>query len=116
MSRRAGILLGTLALLAAAAPTRAVAAQSWRSFDVSRQLVDTTPVLVRLDYEIGNLTVRPAAGTTLYNAHLRYDAERAQPRYEFTPATRTLRLGVERRPGGRARDGDAGELRIELTR
>lgn len=83
--------------------------------DVSRQLGDTTPVLVRLEYEVGTLSVRPAAPNILYDAHVRYDAERAQPLYEFTPATRTLRLGVERRAGGSSRDRTAGELRLELT-
>ena len=107
---------GALALASVALPAHRAGAQSWRSFDVSRQLADTTPVLVRLEYEIGNLSVRPATGGLLYGAHLRYDAERAMPRYEFTPATRTLRLGVERRTGATARDGDAGELRVELTR
>ena len=107
---------GVAALASVALPARHAGAQSWRSFDVSRQLVDTTPVLVRLEYEIGNISVRPAAGGLLYGAHLRYDAERATPRYEFTPATRTLRLGVEKRAGAPARSGEAGELRVELTR
>lgn len=118
LPRRAAALAaaGMLALASVALPMRHAGAQSWRSFDVSRQLLDTTPVLVRLEYEIGRLSVRPTTGSLLYGAHLRYDAERASPRYEFTPATRTLRLGVERRAGARARNGDAGELRVELTR
>lgn len=91
-------------------------AQSWRTLDVSRQLADTAPMLVRLEYEIGTLTLRPAASTVLYGARLRYDAAKAQPVYEFTPATRMLRLGVERRQGGQGKDGEAGELRLELTR
>lgn len=107
---------GVLALASVVLPAHRAGAQSWRNFDVSRQLADTTPVLVRLDYEIGTLSVRPTTGGLLYGAHLRYDAERAQPRYEFTPATRTLRLGVEKRSGANARNGDAGELRVELTR
>lgn len=107
---------GALALVMVALPAHRAGAQSWRSFDVSRQLADTTPVLVRLEYEIGTISVRPATGGLLYGAHLRYDAERATPHYEFTPTTRTLRLGVERRSGATARNGDAGELRVELTR
>lgn len=113
----ARVTAGVVALASVALPVRGAGAQSWRNFDVSRQLVDTTPVLVRLDYEIGALSVRPATGGLLYGAHLRYDAERASPRYEFTPATRTLRLGVEKRAGATAaRNGNAGELRVELTR
>jgi hypothetical protein len=117
MSARAsvGVAAAVLALLGAAVPARA-AAQSWRNLDVSRALNDTTPVVVRLEYEIGNVSVRPAAGAMMYGVHLRYDAGRAKPLYEFTPATRTLRFGVERRAGGSSRDGDAGELRVELTR
>jgi hypothetical protein len=107
---------GALALVLAAAPARGAGAQSWRTFDVIRQLHDTTPVVVRLVYETGNVSVRPAVGGVMYGAHLRYDAERARPRYEYTPATRTLRLEIERRSGGPTRDGDAGELRVELTR
>jgi len=114
--RATALAAGALALASVALPVHHAGAQSWRNFDVSRQLTDTTPVLVRLDYEIGTLSVRPATGGLLYGAHLRYDAERANPRYEFTPATRTLRLGVERRAGATARNGDAGELRVELTR
>lgn len=117
MSARAAVraIAAALALATGTVPADA-SAQSWRNLDVSRGLHDTTPVLVRLEYEIGNVAVRPAPGGVMYGVHLRYDAERAKPLYEFTPATRTLRFGVERRAGGTSRDGDAGELRVELTR
>ena len=118
MTCRAGVraLASRLAAATVAAPA-AAGAQSWRTFDVSRQLHDSTPLLVRLEYEAGTLAVHAAQSPVLYNARLRYDAERTQPRYDYTPATRTLRLGMQKRAEGLSLErGEAGELRVELTR
>jgi hypothetical protein len=93
-----------------------LAAQSWRTLDVSRQLHDSTPLLVRLEHTAGSLDLGAADTPLLYVAHLRYNAERVQPVYAFTPATRTLRVGTARRDDSRSLDEkSAGELRVGLT-
>lgn len=121
MTRGAYLRRALAAVLAVAAPATAApavaGAQSWRTFDVSRQLHDSTPLLVRLEYEAGALAVHAAQTPVLYAARLRYDAARSQPRYDYTPATRTLRLGMQKRAEGLALErGEAGELRVELSR
>jgi hypothetical protein len=114
--RRRTRLLRALAAVLLAAPA-AAGAQSWRTFDVSRQLHDSTPLLVRLEYEAGSLAVHAAQTPVLYSARLRYDAALTQPRYDYTPATRTLRLGLQKRAEGLSLErGEAGELRVELSR
>ena len=112
MSRRIARGAFALALMAPAA----LAAQSWRTLDVSRQMHDSTPLVVRLEYSAGSLDLGVADTPLLYAAHLRYNAERLQPVYTFTAATRTLRLGTSRRDDSRALDDKSvGELRLDLT-
>lgn len=106
-----------VALALAIVPTVAGAQSSWRTFDVSRQLLDSSPLLVRLEYEAGALAVHAASSPLLYAARLRYDAAKTQPVYGYTPATRTLRLGLQKRADGiSVDDEEAGELRLDLTR
>lgn len=102
--------------LALVALARIATAQSWRSFDVSRQAADSAPFSVNVSYGVGRVILRPDRARNLYDAHLRYDGERAEPVYRFDRSTRTLDLGVRfpERAGSWRRD-HGGELRLTLS-
>jgi hypothetical protein len=104
-------------LVAAAALPTVLAAQSWRTFDISRQQRDTMPMSVRLMYGAGRLQVTPGAERNLFEVHMRYDAERADPFYRFDAATRALELGVRNiSVRNTLRDPKGHELNLALTR
>jgi hypothetical protein len=95
-----------------------LAAQSWRSLDVARQLPDTAPTAVQVVYGTGMFGLRGTTNPLLYHMRLRYDASRTQPRHSFDPATRKLQVGVEKsdvRFTGRG-DNESGQLQLELSR
>jgi hypothetical protein len=98
-----------------------LAAQSWRTLEVSRQLHDTSAVSVSLSYGAGRLNVRSGAPALLYSMSLRYDAQRGSPTHAFDADSHALRLGVKSqnvRFGDDEKDGDnkSSEMRLELTR
>jgi hypothetical protein len=98
--------------------TSGVAAQSWRTLDVSRQLTDSAATSVQVVYGTGSFGVRGTANPLLYHMQLRYDATRAQPRHVFDTVSRKLQIGVrksELRFTGR-NDGNCGHLQLELSR
>ena len=108
----------TAALLCAAlsGSPRPAEAQELRSVDVARQLHDSAPMLVRVRYAAGKLALRAAETPVLYRMQLAYLAEAVRPLYSFTAATRTLRVGVEKRgvhiPGGER----TGDMHLDLAR
>ena len=116
MRAEAGTLLGCLAAGALAATP--LAAQSWRSLDVARQLSDTAATAVQVVYGTGMFGLRGSSNPLLYHMRLRYDASKTQPRHSFDPATRKLQVGVEKsdvRFTGR-KDDESGQLQLELSR
>jgi hypothetical protein len=112
----------SLAALAAAAlllaPVGAQAQDSplWRTVDIARQLRDSQPQRIRVQYGAGRVDVRGSADPLLYNMHLRYDERRAAPVHRYDAAARSAVLGLETRDGAQRfgeRD-DSGELRLVL--
>ena len=112
-----------LLVIALAAPLLAAGAQSeprWRSLDVSRQLRDTAPLRIKVQYGAGRVDVRGTDAALLYDMHLRYDEQRAAPLHRYDPEQRAALLGLEPRTanarvasGGRT---ESGELRLLLPR
>lgn len=111
----------TLAL-AGLAPLTTASAQDdalWRSVDISRQLRDSQPQRIRVQYAAGHVDVRASADPLLYALHLRYDERTAQPVHRYDADQRLAVLGVEARDDdGRSlrAGGRAGELRLALPR
>jgi hypothetical protein len=67
-------------------------------------------------YAAGKLALRAADSAVLYRMQLAYLPDAVRPLYSFTPATRTLRVGVEKR-GVRVPNGEhAGDLHLDLAR
>lgn len=86
----------TIAALAALLPGPA-AAQEWREFRAARQAGGMSSLEVELVYGAGRLDVVPSETPFLYDAHIRYDADRFEPVRGWT------------------REGDRGRLRLALT-
>ncbi len=108
------------ALLLCANVLGAQAAPSWRAVDVSRQLRDTTPQRVKVQYTAGSVDVRGTSDPLLYNMHLRYDESRAVPLHRYDAEQRSVLLGIESRGSGMRNTssgrGESGELRLTLPR
>lgn len=112
-----------LLLIAVSLPLVTAGAQAearWRSLDVSRQLRDTAPQRIKVQYGAGRVDVRGTDAALLYDMHLRYDEQRAAPLHRYDPEQRSAVLGLERRSvtsavssGGRSESGD---LRLLLPR
>ena len=108
-----GLVLACLALAAAPAASRA---QEWRTLEVSRQVRDTQPLRVRVTYGAGELGLRRANASQLYEMRVRYNALRSEPVHAFDSAARTLRLGVQRASSRGEGDRDqAGTLQLALS-
>jgi hypothetical protein len=89
----------------------------WRSVDVSRQLQDSLPQRIHVQYGAGKVDVRGSAEPLLYAMHLRYDERRATPVHRYDAAARRAVLGLESRGNGLRISGDrddTGELRLAL--
>jgi hypothetical protein len=112
-----------LGILMLCAPLLSAAAQSdprWRSLDVSRQLRDTAPQRIKVQYDAGRVDVRPTDAALLFGMHLRYDELRASPVHRHDAEQRSTVLGLESRgnafPASSSRHEDSGELRVVLPR
>jgi hypothetical protein len=110
-----------VAALALALPVAASAqgGDSWRSYNVSRQLHDTTAQRIKVQYGAGRVDVRATDDPLLYGMHLRYDELRASPVHRHDPEQRSTVLGLERRRAARSSstgDSESGELRLLLPR
>lgn len=110
-ARRARDAALALALLAPAA-----GAQELRTVEFARQLRDTLPLAVRVDYSTGKIVVHGAEQPLLYQMQLAYDPRRAEPVYRYEPASRTLHVGARRGDGEDAGSAAAPELRLDLAR
>ncbi|MDQ2668400.1 MAG: cell wall-active antibiotics response protein [Gemmatimonadota bacterium] len=95
---------------------RAQSAPLWRNVDISRQLRDTAPQRIRVQYGAGRVDVRGTSDPTLYAMHLRYDEARSTPLHRYDAAQHSTALGLESRGGTRMSGGEAGELRLTLAR
>ncbi|HEX5970614.1 MAG TPA: hypothetical protein VFY85_01740 [Gemmatimonadaceae bacterium] len=115
MIRSLGVL-ATAALLLAPHGAQAQDSPLWRTVDIARQLHDSEPQRIRVQYGAGRVDVRGSADPLLYNMHLRYDERRAAPVHRYDAAARSAVLGLETRDGAQRfgdRD-DSGELRLVL--
>lgn len=97
LDRRRAMRLGAAALLIISAGAAPAEAQTWRTLTSSRQLSGSEPVSVNVEYGAGELALRPADGSLLYQMDLRYDEEHFSPVTEFDATRRVLRLGAKGR-------------------
>jgi hypothetical protein len=113
--RAAGALVLLAPLGACEMPPRDAAAgeHSWRTLEVARQLADTAPVRVRVDYRAGQLDVHRADAALLYDLSLRYDESRTEPLHALDSGGHVLELGVRTRDD---RGAKGSEMRLGLTR
>lgn len=112
-------LLLALPLVAVLAHPAAAQQSSWRTVDLSRQLRDTLPQRMRVQYGAGQVDVRGSDDALLYAMHLRYDETRAAPLHRYDAEQRSSLLGLESRVSGlrtAAASGESGELRLSLPR
>ena len=121
MTRRLRIT-AVLAGVAALVPLPSAGAQVaplWRSVDLSRQLHDSLPQRIRVQYAAGHVDVNGSSDPLLYALHLRYDESRMTPLHRYDADQRSAVLGLESRsPGLHVSSGrdDSGELRLALPR
>ena len=112
---RRGPLLAAGAALLMALP-HGLAAQSWRTVTMSRQLSGEDDLRVQVSYGAGRFKVRPADPGLLYRMHLRYDEDVFEPHADYEG--NRLRLGVENLHNtihiGKSRSG--GEMDLQLAR
>lgn len=114
-------MIRRLAILAIGACLAAPAAQAqdsplWRTVDIARQLHDSLPQRIRVQYGAGRVDVRSAGNAVLYDMHLRYDERRGAPVHRYDESSHSAVLGLESREGAQRfsdRD-DSGELRLAL--
>jgi hypothetical protein len=103
--------------LAPSLPLAAQTAPLWRSVDLARQLRDSLPQRIRVQYGTGRVDLRPALTPVLYDMHLRYDERRAVPLHRYDAEQRATVLGLESRDARMRSSGnakEAGELRLGL--
>ena len=109
-----------IGLLTTLAPVLAHAqgAPLWRNVDISRQLRDTLPQRIRVQYAAGRVDVRGTSDPMLYAMHLRYDESRSVPLHRHDADQRSTSLGLEARGNGMrgASSSESGELRLILPR
>ena len=106
-------LIAAALFMAAATPALA---QRWRTLDASRQLRDTAPLVVNVQYAAGKLELRPAAAGDLYTMHLKYDADRSEPVSRYDSLSHTLSLGLKSsHMNWNHGDQDAGAMQAQLS-
>jgi hypothetical protein len=113
---RPALALAAAVLIVAPLSLQAQDSPVWRTVDIARQLRDSQPQRIRVQYGAGRVEVRGSAEPLLYNMHLRYDQRRAAPVHRYDAAARSAVLGLETRDGAQRfgdRD-DSGELRLVL--
>jgi hypothetical protein len=113
---RPALALAAAVLIVAPLSLQAQDSPVWRTVDIARQLRDSQPQRIRVQYGAGRVEVRGSAEPLLYNMHLRYDQRRAAPVHRYDAAARSAVLGLET-PDGAQRFGDrddSGELRLVL--
>jgi hypothetical protein len=116
------IMRGTLrialpGMMAVCIAATGIGAQEWRTVDISRQLRDTAPHRVQVQYGAGRLDVHPQSGPMLFGMQLRYRDGGGVPLHEYDAAERILRIGLASqavRFTGRSSDR-TGELHVGLN-
>ena len=93
-----------------------VGAQGLRTVEFSRQLRDTLPIDVHVDYAAGKVILHGAEQPVLYQAQLAYDPRRSEPVYSYDAAARRLRVGARRPAGEHTSGGETTELRLDVAR
>jgi hypothetical protein len=92
----------------------------WRSLDVSRQLRDSVPQRIKVQYGAGRVDLRGTDAALLYGMHLRYDELRAAPLHRYDAEQHSTVLGLEpRNVNARVTSGprtESGELRLLVPR
>jgi hypothetical protein len=104
--------------------TSELEAQTWRTMSSARQVWETAPTDVEIEYGVGRLTVKPGDPSMLYQMVVRYDEESFAPVAEWDERERKLHLGVRgidndrhsmnRRKGSSATIGLAREVPLNL--
>ena len=73
-----------------------LSAQTMRNYAANRPVAEAqAPLRAALEFGAGRVVVRASTGNALYDAKLRYDADRFTPIHQYQPRTGTLRLGLE---------------------
>ena len=118
MTRLFTLRLIAFALLLTPYASGAQTSPLWRNVEVSRQLRDSLPQRIRVQYGSGRVDLRGTSEPQLYAMHLRYDELRSIPVHRYDASQRSTVLGLERRAGAprSGRDREAGELRLSLPR
>ena len=90
----------------------------WRNVDIARQLRDTLPQRIRVQYAAGRVDVHGTSDPLLYSMHLRYDELRSVPLHRHDADQRSTLLGLESRGSGlhSSSNRESGELRLALPR
>src|SRR5438128_4981246 len=68
---------------------------AWRTVDISRQLRDSAPQRIRVQYRAGRVDIRGTSDPLLYAMHLRYDETRAVPLHRYDAEQHMTSLGLE---------------------
>ena len=100
-------------------PLLAQDAPLWRNVDIARQLRDSQPQRIRVQYRAGRVDVRGTSDPLLYAMHLRYDERRSVPLHKHDADQRSTTLGLEYLENrSRSYEGtsDPAELRLTLPR
>lgn len=109
--RRAGggvlLIAGLLALAGWVGGSTAAEAQEWLETTWARQVGDVASMRMSVEYAVGHLDVRPAEAGLLYEAQMRYDAERFEPVRRFSREDGTATVDLELGTGD-------GELDLDL--
>ena len=119
MARTRGALSLAIALALPIEPVVAQGGPLWRTIEVSRQLRDTLPQRIRVQYGAGRLDVRGTADPLLYSMRLRYDESHVRPLHRYDAEQHSAVLGVETlarsaRPAGSGDSREPGELVLTL--
>jgi len=90
----------------------------WRTVEVSRQLRDTLPQRIRVQYGSGRVDVRGSSDPLVYAMQLRYDEARSVPLHRHDAEQHSSVLGAESRANAprTVRSGETGELQLRLPR
>ena len=98
---------------------RPLAAQTWRTLESSRQLRDSAPHHVRVQYGAGRIDIAATDAPVLYTMTARYDERTAVPLHSYDAAERVLTVGVRsesRRLSRSLGEQGKGEMRLSLSR
>lgn len=131
------LFAGMVAVGAGIGGPSSVEAQEWMETTSARQVGDVESMRMEVEYAVGHLDVLPAEPGLLYEARMRYDAERFEPvrRFSREDGTAIVDLGLGSRDGefhldldwsrpdlGLGRldlegyDGDPGRMELRLGR